>query len=230
MIENAGKLFLEQPCRSSVAYSLKVGVENRIGASARAAAAVSRSSIRAWSSSASSSSSSDETLPYQLGSRATCIRSVPSPALPTAFLEHRRPVACIQKNVYVAIGAKDDTSLIFADRLIELIPNTLCTTDDGSVGKKCYVTDTIEDIIKEKEIDLILTCGPEVMMKKVLDIADSHEISIQASLERKMKCGVGLCGSCCVGKDNNITVYKEGPVFDSEKLKTFPQFGNYIKK
>ncbi|MHA1104905.1 MAG: dihydroorotate dehydrogenase electron transfer subunit [Promethearchaeota archaeon] len=140
------------------------------------------------------------------------------------------PLKKNQKNVYVAIGAKDDTSLIFADRFIKLIPNTLCTTDDGSVGKKCYVTDTIEDIIKEKEIDLIITCGPEVMMKKVLDIAESQDISIQASLERKMKCGVGLCGSCCVGEENNITVCKEGPVFDSEKLKTFSQFGNYIKK
>ena len=84
------------------------------------------------------------------------------------------PLKNNQKNVYVAIGAKDDASLIFVDRLIELIPNTLCTTDDGSVGKKCYVTDTIEDILKEKEIDLILTCGPEVMMKGALSV-DARE-------------------------------------------------------
>jgi len=139
------------------------------------------------------------------------------------------PLKTNKKNVFAAIGAKDNISLIFADRLIELIPNTLCTTDDGSIGKKCYVTDTIEDIIKEKEIDLIITCGPEVMMKKVLDIAESRKIPIQASLERKMKCGVGLCGSCCVGKDNNITVCKEGPIFTSKQIKQFPQFGNYIK-
>ncbi len=139
------------------------------------------------------------------------------------------PLKQNKKNITVTIGAKDETSLIFADRLIDLIPNTMCSTDDGSVGKKCFVTDTIEDILIDNKIDLIITCGPEVMMKKVLDIAESKGIALQASLERKMKCGVGLCGSCCVGEDNNMTVCKEGPIFTSDQLKIFPQFGNYKK-
>jgi dihydroorotate dehydrogenase electron transfer subunit len=139
------------------------------------------------------------------------------------------PLKKNKKNVFVAIGAKDEISLIFADRLIELIPNTMCTTDDGSIGRKCYVTDTMEDIIKQNKVDLIITCGPEVMMKKVLDIAKHHNIEMQASLERKMKCGLGLCGSCCIGKDNDVAVCKEGPIFTSAQLKQFPQFGTYIK-
>ncbi len=139
------------------------------------------------------------------------------------------PLKANKKNVFVAIGAKDETSLIFADRLIDLIPNTLCTTDDGSVGKKCYVTDPIKEIIEKEKIDLVLTCGPEVMMKKVFDIAEASKIPIQASLERKMKCGVGLCGSCCIGEENNISVCKEGPIFNSSQLKSFPQFGTYTK-
>jgi dihydroorotate dehydrogenase electron transfer subunit len=139
------------------------------------------------------------------------------------------PLKKNKKNVFVAIGAKDEPSLIFSDRLIDLIPNTLCTTDDGSVGKKCFVTDTIEDIIKKEKIDLILTCGPELMMKRVLEIADSKNIEIQASLERKMKCGVGLCGSCCIGNKNNIPVCMDGPIFTSLQLKSFPQFGTYVK-
>jgi dihydroorotate dehydrogenase electron transfer subunit len=132
-------------------------------------------------------------------------------------------------NITVAIGAKDKTSLIFADRLMELIPNTMCTTDDGSFGRKCYVIDSIEEIISGNNIDLILTCGPEVMMKKVLDIAESKNIKVQASLERKMKCGVGLCGSCCIGEENDISVCEAGPIFNSEQLKKFPQFGSYLK-
>ncbi|MFX1358413.1 MAG: Coenzyme F420 hydrogenase/dehydrogenase, beta subunit C-terminal domain, partial [Promethearchaeota archaeon] len=103
------------------------------------------------------------------------------------------PLKLNKKNVYVAIGAKDEPSLIFSDRVLNLIPNTLCTTDDGSVGKKCFVTDSIEDIIKNEKIDLILTCGPESMMKEVFKIAEVKNIEIQASLERKMKCGIGLC-------------------------------------
>lgn len=140
-----------------------------------------------------------------------------------------KPLKENKKNITVTIGAKDETSLIFADRLIDLIPNTMCTTDDGSRGKKCFVTDTIEDILSQNKINLIITCGPEVMMKKVFEIAESKNIEVQASLERKMKCGVGLCGSCCVGEDNKTCVCKEGPIFNSSQLKKFPQFGAYSK-
>jgi len=139
------------------------------------------------------------------------------------------PLKKNKKNVTITIGAKDEASLIFADRLIDLIPNTMCSTDDGSVGKKCYVTETIDEILTKNNVDLIITCGPEIMMKKVLEIADSKEIEIQASLERKMKCGVGLCGSCCLGEKNDVPVCKDGPIFSSEQLKKFPQFGTYTK-
>jgi len=132
-------------------------------------------------------------------------------------------------HVRVAIGAKDEDSLIFAERLLELIPNTMCTTDDGSFGKKCIVTDPVEELINKENFDLIVTCGPEIMMKKVLELAESKNIELQASLERKMKCGVGLCGSCCIGVENNITICKDGPVFNSDQLKKFPKFGTYSK-
>lgn len=139
------------------------------------------------------------------------------------------PLKQNKKNVTVTIGAKDKLSLIFADRLLELIPNTLCSTDDGSIGKKCFVTDTIEEILTNNSIDLIITCGPEVMMKKVIEIAELKNIKVQASLERKMKCGVGLCGSCCIGKNNDVSICKTGPIFSSSDLKSIPQFGTHSK-
>jgi dihydroorotate dehydrogenase electron transfer subunit len=132
-------------------------------------------------------------------------------------------------NVQVAIGAKDEVSLLFAERLLGLIPNTMCTTEDGSIGKKCVVTDPVEELIKKENFDMIFTCGPEAMIKKVLELADTKNIEMQASLERKMKCGLGLCGSCCVGENNNITVCKDGPIFNSNQLKSFPKFGTYSK-
>jgi len=132
-------------------------------------------------------------------------------------------------NIQVAIGAKDEDSLIFADRLIGLIPDTMCTTEDGSIGKKCVVTDPVEELINNEKFDLIVTCGPEAMMKKVLELADLKNIEIQASIERKMKCGLGLCGSCCLGENNNITVCKDGPIFNSKQLNSFLEFGTYSK-
>ena len=67
------------------------------------------------------------------------------------------------------------------------------------------------------------------MMAKVQDIAVANNIKLQVSLERKMKCGVGVCGSCCIGEDNDISVCKIGPIFNSEQLKKIPQFGSYVK-
>ena len=139
------------------------------------------------------------------------------------------PLKKNKKNVFVAIGAKDEASLIFADRLLDWIPNTMCTTDDGSRGKKCFVTDAVEDIINNEKIDLIMTCGPEVMMKRVFEIAEEKGIELQASLERKMKCGVGVCGSCCIGENNDVCVCQDGPIFTIEQIKKFPQFGAYSK-
>lgn len=74
-----------------------------------------------------------------------------------------------------------------------------------------------------------MTCGPEVMMKRVLEIANVKNIEVQASLERKMKCDVGLCGSCRVGKNNDISVCKDGVIFNSAQLKKFLQFGTSSK-
>ncbi|OLS14270.1 MAG: oxidoreductase FAD/NAD(P)-binding domain-containing protein, partial [Promethearchaeota archaeon CR_4] len=70
------------------------------------------------------------------------------------------------KNVWVAIGARNKASLIFEKRLRALDSDCCCTTDDGSVGQKCFVTDPVADIIAKQKIDLILTCGPEMMMKE----------------------------------------------------------------
>ena len=49
------------------------------------------------------------------------------------------------------------------------------------------------------------------------------DIPFQASLERYMKCGFGICGQCCVGK--GLRVCKEGPVFDGKMLKNIKDFG-----
>jgi dihydroorotate dehydrogenase electron transfer subunit len=134
-----------------------------------------------------------------------------------------------KKNVFLSIGARDKASLIFEKRMRELIPETLCATDDGSVGRKCMVTETIDEIIDNNNIDLILTCGPEGMMKRVLEIAKEKDINLQASLERKMKCGLGLCGSCAIGENNETAVCKDGPIFTKKQIRTFPQFGTYSK-
>ena len=59
-------------------------------------------------------------------------------------------------------------------------------------------------------------------MKKVFELATKHALPIQASLERYMKCGIGICGSCCI---NEWLVCCDGTIFGSKDLSKMDEFG-----
>jgi len=122
----------------------------------------------------------------------------------------------------VIIGAKTKNELFFEDRLKKCGVTILISTDDGSKGFKGSATDLAQDILKKENFDSVLTCGPEVMMKILLD---STTIPFQASLERYMKCAIGLCGQCCIGEGLRVCI--DGPIFDGETLKNIQDFGVY---
>jgi len=124
-------------------------------------------------------------------------------------------------NSKVIIGAKTKNELFFEKRIKETGAELFISTDDGTDGKKGFTTDIAKEIIKKNQLDLILTCGPEIMMKKLMDI--SKDINFQASLERFMKCGFGICGQCCIG--DGIRVCTEGPIFNEKTLKKIKDFG-----
>jgi len=121
------------------------------------------------------------------------------------------------KLVFV-IGAKTKKELLFIDKLEEICGkrDLVATTEDGSYGIKCLATTPLESLLAKERFDVIYTCGPEQMMRKVLDLAEKHGIALEASLERLMRCAIGLCGSCVVGK---YRVCRDGPVFTASQLK-----------
>ncbi len=129
-------------------------------------------------------------------------------------------------DVTVLIGAKSKDEVFFEDLSNTLLEkNThkiLVSTDDGSYGEKGFVTDLVEKLVSKNQYDGVYVCGPEIMMYKTVQSAHSRKIFVQASLERMMKCGVGICGSCCVGED---LVCKDGTVFDGDHLSTNKEFG-----
>ena len=96
-------------------------------------------------------------------------------------------------------------------------------TEDGSYGEKGYVTDILESLLEKNSYDAIYTCGPELMMYKTVQMAQKKGIFVQASLERMMKCGVGICGSCCV---NDILACRDGTIFDGDDLSRKSEFGH----
>lgn len=88
-------------------------------------------------------------------------------------------------------------------------------TDSGAVGYHGLVT----GILHPEEFDLVLTCGPNVMMQGVYRLCAEKGVPCLASLERKMACGLGACLGCtCQTKVGPRTVCKDGPVFSAEEV------------
>ena len=130
-----------------------------------------------------------------------------------------------KRSVTVIFGVKTKDELFFTRRFRNI--DLKISTDDGSTGFKGLASELAEKIIKEENFDQVITCGPEKMMKKIVDICNSHKLPIQASLERYIKCGIGLCGQCCIGE--GLRVCKDGPVFEGDILGKIPEFG-YFKR
>jgi len=129
------------------------------------------------------------------------------------------------------LGAKTRNELLFLGRAQSIGSKYNCaiavTTEDGSQGSKGLATDAVEKLLEKEHFDMIYTCGPESMMRRVFQLAERYDTPIQASLERIMKCGLGICGSCCIGK---YRVCKDGPVFSSEQLKEILDEFGFFKR
>jgi dihydroorotate dehydrogenase electron transfer subunit len=129
--------------------------------------------------------------------------------------------------VHFIIGARCKDSLLFLERMKHSGIKTYAATDDGSFGFKGYTTNVLERVLKENKIDIVYTCGPEIMMKFVVDICDKFNVPCEVSLERFMKCGgSGICGSCTLDP-TGWRVCKEGPVFTGNAIKQLEEFGKY---
>lgn len=130
-------------------------------------------------------------------------------------------------DVTVLIGARTREEVFFeslADRLLAGNPHrVIVSTDDGSYGEEGFVTDLVERMVGKTCYDGVYVCGPEIMMYKTVQSAHSRGIFVQASLERMMKCGVGICGSCCTGGD---LACRDGTVFDGRHLSKNVEFGH----
>ncbi len=113
----------------------------------------------------------------------------------------------------IILGAKDSGEILFIKKLKESGCKVYPVTEDGSLGQKGVVQDVIQK--KISNYDSILCCGPELMIKPIIDLALRKRVNVQASLERIMKCGVGICGSCEL---SGFRVCKDGPVFNSKDL------------
>ena len=93
-------------------------------------------------------------------------------------------------------------------------------TEDGSMGESGRVTSQLANIIQERNIEIIYSCGPMAMLKAITEIASEHQVMHQASVEEAMACGIGICMTCVLPvKDESGAISMkrsciDGPVMD----------------
>lgn len=124
--------------------------------------------------------------------------------------------------VDLVLGARTKSELLMTSRGEEAGADVHIVTDDGSAGAKGFATDVAQVLISEDRFDHIYTCGPEKMLVRVLEIAAEADLPLQASVERFMKCGIGICDSCAIDGKHVCT---DGPVFSGEDLASFAELG-----
>lgn len=117
----------------------------------------------------------------------------------------------------VIVGGRSKEQLLFTKRLQDAV----FTTDDGSYGYHGTVVQAFLELLNKDTFDRVFTCGPEKMMQAVIAICREKGIACQFTLERYMKCGIGICGNCTCGKKR---VCVEGPVFSLEDLPALTEF------
>lgn len=128
-----------------------------------------------------------------------------------------------------ALGRAGEVSLVYGeasrDRLVDMgsgmFPDveTATCTEDGSCGTRGLVTGLL-DAKNNGEGRHLFVCGPNLMMKAVMDLTADRCLSSQYSLEARMACGFGVCSGCAVKlvSGNYVRVCREGPVFDMADL------------
>ena len=136
------------------------------------------------------------------------------------ILELAKQMQCEEKQIVV--GYRDAHT--FLKEEFEQNGTLYISTEDGSVGTKGNVMDTIRE--QSLDADIIFACGPTPMLRAIKAYAEEKKIECYISLEERMACGIGACLACvCKTKEkdahsnvNNKRICKDGPVFLSTEV------------
>lgn len=118
------------------------------------------------------------------------------------------------------LGARSKEYVILMDEIKNYCEKLIVTTDDGSLGEKGFVTDKLTEVLKSGDIpNRIITVGPLVMMRKVVEVAKQYGIKTIVSLNTIMVDGTGMCASCRCSVDKKVKfACVDGPDFEGDKV------------
>lgn len=125
------------------------------------------------------------------------------------------------------VGARSENLLLYTHKILGLGGvNLHIATNDGSAGFKGFVTELLEKVLDDVKVDKVFCCGPDVMMNAVGKVCDKFDVEGFMSMEKYMKCGIGVCGQCAVDDTGDLVCIK-GPVMSWEYLRKLPEMGKY---
>ncbi|MBR2374240.1 MAG: dihydroorotate dehydrogenase electron transfer subunit [Lentisphaeria bacterium] len=128
----------------------------------------------------------------------------------------------------VLLGARSADDLLLTKEYADAGFDVCIATNDGSVGKKGFVTELIPEVMAEKSEKpfFIYGCGPKPMLMALAALMRKENIPGELSLDEIMCCGVGSCFGCVVKVNDSESADKfryarscvEGPVFPAENI------------
>jgi ferredoxin--NADP+ reductase len=136
-------------------------------------------------------------------------------------------------DVTSVIGGRSREWVIYEEELKKLGKVVVCT-DDGSYGRKGFVTDATRELIAAGGIDVVYAVGPVPMMRAVAELTRPFKVHTVVSLNPVMVDGTGMCGGCRVSVGGQtLFACVDGPEFDghlvdfdllADRLQTYREF------
>lgn len=119
--------------------------------------------------------------------------------------------------VDVIYGARNVELLLIRQKIEKVVNKIRYATDDGSFGTKGLVTDILEKYIND--YDIVVTIGPVIMMKFVVDVCKKYNKPSIVSMNPLMVDGSGMCGACRCKVDGKVKfACIHGPEFPGDKV------------
>lgn len=117
------------------------------------------------------------------------------------------------------IGARTRELIVLEDEMRAMSDRTIICTDDGSYGQKGFVTEALEEVLKNERVDIVVAIGPIPMMKACSEVTRRHGVKTIVSLNPIMVDGTGMCGGCrvTVGGASRFACV-DGPEFDGHQV------------
>ncbi len=127
--------------------------------------------------------------------------------------------------VEMVLGAASEDRLFGVVEARRSADGVTVTTDDGSAGRRGWVSDVLGEVVARTSAGVVYACGPMGMLRSVTEVASDHGAVAQVAVEESMACGIGVCMTCVMPVTGNDGVTRmvrscvEGPVFRGDRVR-----------